>query len=125
MSNLILLLISAAFLCVAAIVAHFFLLQQEKQKKSVVLTKSHAEGSPRYIYQILYALILWSAMSFWFPMLVTYREKLAGVANSRESILLAGKLLLLPLLVLLLLLYGLRRGYLQWIKNIHWPNDEH
>jgi len=125
MSKLFILFISIIFLLLAVLITHLFLLKQQKKDDVTQETKKNTEGAPRYIYSLLYILVLWSLLAFWFPMLITYQQKLTGAVNSNAVLMVMAKLLILPCIFLLLFVFGWRRGYLQWIKNIHWPDNDH
>ena len=85
---------------------------------------SEPEGAPRSIFYVFYMLIAWACLVFLLPLSIGYSIQLEQ--NARDLLRLAFNLveiLIGPLIVLLLLLYGIRRGFLSWVKEISWPNE--
>jgi hypothetical protein len=82
-----------------------------------------SEGAFRSFYHALWLLMLWSGLCLSLPLWVSYKEKIVGAAMSDRWPLMA-RVLTLPVVLLLLLWYGGRRGYLKWIDGLAWPDGD-
>jgi hypothetical protein len=85
--------------------------------------ESESEGAFRSFYHALWLLMLWSGLCLSLPLWVSYKERIAEVAFTARGPLMA-RVLVLPAVLLLLLWYGGRRGYLKWIDGLSWPDGE-
>jgi hypothetical protein len=81
------------------------------------------EGAFRAFHHLLWVLILWSGMALSFPLWVSYKQQI-GVLPMDERWIFLAKILAFPIILLLLLQYGARRGYLRWIFSPDWPDKE-
>ena len=80
-----------------------------------------SEGAFRFFYHALWVLMLWSGLCLSLPLWVSYKEKIAHAAlGDRVPLML--RVLALPAVLLLLLWYGGRQGYLKWIDDLSWPD---
>ncbi len=126
MPHTIFILWAVALLVFSMLAGHFFLLWQTKWSQNrVIETRKNTDGPPRFIFQALYLCILWALFVFWFPMLLTFQEKLMEQVGLLARFIIALKILFIPVLFLFLILLGKRRGYLHWIKQLPWPNDDY
>ena len=82
------------------------------------------EGAFRVFYHVLWVLILWSGLSLSLPFWVSYREKVAAAASVAERWSLIAMVMVFPAILLGLLWYGGRQGYLKWIDGPGWPDEE-
>ena len=82
-----------------------------------------SEGAFRSFYHALWVLMLWSGLCLSLPLWVSYKEKILGVAIHERGPLMA-RVLVLPAVLLLLLWYGGRQGYLKWIDGLSWPDGD-
>jgi hypothetical protein len=80
-----------------------------------------SEGAFRSFYHALWVLMLWSGLCLSLPLWVSYKEKIVSAAIGERGPLMA-RVLVLPVVLLLLLWYGGRRGYLKWIDGLSWPD---
>jgi cytosine/uracil/thiamine/allantoin permease len=121
---LIISLVFALFLLVFSVVhfseKKFSKQHQESQNKDV----AQVEGAQRAIYSIFYLLALWVVLMLLLPMLITIRSQLSTGMSWQEKLSVLLKVSYLPMILLLLMTYGARRGYLNWIRELYWPNDE-
>lgn len=82
------------------------------------------EGAQRGVFHLLYVLGTWLVLVFFLPMLFFFKKQIAQQEHLSAKIVLLVKLAFLPGIFLLVIFYGARRGYLSWISNLHWPQDE-
>ncbi len=82
------------------------------------------EGAPRAIFPIFTILILWASFIFLLPMTLGYREEISMTATLLERLVVTVKILFAPLVFLIVLSYGKRRGFLQWVRDLKWPNND-
>lgn len=82
-----------------------------------------SEGAFRTFYHVLWLLVFWSGLAFSVPLWFSYKEKLAGTPLA-ERWLMVGKIAIFPLVLLFLLRYGAKKGYLKWIDGLEWPDKE-
>jgi hypothetical protein len=97
----------------------------ERPSKSVKTESGDgdSEGAFRAFYHVLWVLMLWSGICLSMPLWFSYREKVIHAALSERWPLMA-RVLVLPAILLLLLWYGGRQGYLKWIDSLSWPDGE-
>lgn len=81
------------------------------------------EGAFRAFYHALWVLVLWSGLSISLPLWVSYKEKIISVDPAQRGFLVV-KALAFPAILLVLLWYGGRQGYLKWIDSLRWPDKE-
>ncbi|HEY8280184.1 MAG TPA: hypothetical protein VIH99_11210 [Bdellovibrionota bacterium] len=81
------------------------------------------EGAFRAFYHVLWVLMLWSGLCLSLPFWVSYKEKIVSTLAGDRWPLMA-RVLALPVVLLMLLWYGGRRGYLKWIDSLGWPDGE-
>ncbi|MGZ3694189.1 MAG: hypothetical protein ACXWQO_08305 [Bdellovibrionota bacterium] len=81
------------------------------------------EGAFRSFYHVLWLLMLWSGTALSLPMWASYKQKIS-VLEMHDRWLAMGKVLIFPSLMLGLLWYGGRKGYLKWIDSLDWPDKE-
>lgn len=84
----------------------------------------NSEGAFRAFYHVLWVLMLWSGVCLSMPLWVSYKEKIISSAALSDRWALMGRVLVLPAVLLLLLWYGGRQGYLKWIDSLSWPDGE-
>lgn len=99
------------------------------ERKSRVATESPVgdgdpEGAFRSFYHVLWVLMLWSGLCLSLPLWVSYKEKIVTAASLGARVPLMARVLVLPAVLLLLLWYGGRQGYLKWIDGLSWPDGE-
>lgn len=82
-----------------------------------------SEGAFRSFYHALWVLMLWSGLGLSLPLWVSYKEQVSRVALGERGPLMM-RVLALPAVLLLLLWYGGRQGYLKWIDGLSWPDGE-
>ncbi len=82
------------------------------------------EGAPRAVYPVFTILVLWASYIFLLPMALGYREEIAKMASSSERLAVMAKILFAPFVFLVVLSYGAKRGFLNWIRDLKWPNNE-
>jgi len=115
-------LVPMALLLGAALIITFW----ERSAKPVSRVESGdggSEGAFRIFYHVLWVLMLWSGICLSFPLWLSYREKIAGVALNDRWPLIA-RVMVFPAILLLLLWYGGRQGYFKWIGGQSWPDEE-
>lgn len=83
-----------------------------------------SEGAFRGFYHALWALLLWSGFALFVPLWLSFRSKLGGLESTHSRGIAVMKVLSISALFLLVLLYGRRRGYLNWIEGLEWPDKE-
>ena len=115
-------LASAAILFAAILVVYlwekFFPSSEEPRRKIPA-----PEGAFRAFYHLLWILLLWSGLSLTIPLWISYRHQISGVAGvARWAILM--KVAFFPILILFLLRYGRSLGYIGWIEDLEWPDEE-
>lgn len=115
-------LVPAALLVASALLIVLW----ERSARPAVKAESgdgESEGAFRVFYHVLWVLILWSGLSLSLPLWISYREKiLAAAAGDRWS--LVARVMVFPAILLALLWYGGRQGYLKWIDGPSWPDEE-
>lgn len=115
-----------ALLVLSVLTAHFFLFLQAKwSSKQEVETRKNTDGPPRFIFQAIYLCILWASFIFLLPMILSFQEKLSEHTDLMARLIIAAKISVMPVVFLFLVILGARRGYLQWIKQLHWPSDDY
>ncbi len=82
-----------------------------------------SEGAFRAFYHVLWVLMLWSGVCLSMPLWVSYKEKIVSATLGDRGPLMA-RVVVLPAVLLLLLWYGGRQGYLKWIDSLSWPDGE-
>lgn len=119
----ILLFLLPAALLLASIIA--ILLWDRKQRDTAPLEAGNGrpEGAFRAFYHALWVLLLWSGLALSLPLWFSYKQKISGLPLD-ERVVLIGKILVFPLILLVLLHYGARQGYLKWIDGLEWPDKE-
>lgn len=124
MNLTILFLIVPLVLLIAAGVTTF-LWDKFQKARPVVAAEGNGrpEGAFRAFYHLLWTLVLWSGLALSLPLWVSYKARL-GSLNLTERWLTMGKLLVFPVVLLLILRYGARQGYLKWIDGLSWPDKE-
>ena len=123
MNPTILYFLVPAVLLIAAVLA--ILLWDKIQGERAAPTEGNgkSEGAFRAFYHVLWTLVLWSGLALSLPLWVSYKERLGGL-SSPERWMTVGKLLVFPVVLLLILRYGARQGYLKWIDGLQWPDKE-
>ncbi len=119
----ILLFLIPAALLVAAIALVLVWDKIQKIKPPLEPGDGKSEGAFRSFYHMLWVLVLWSWLSLSLPLWFSYREKILGLPMQERWIFI-GKIAVFPLILLALLRYGARQGYLKWIDNLEWPDKE-
>jgi len=121
-SKILFIIIASVLLAVAVLVIFLWDKISEKQ-----LDTSEGNGRPegafRAFYHMLWILILWSGLGLSLPLWFSYKEKIAGLPMPERWIFI-GKIIVFPLILLALLGYGARQGYLKWIESLDWPDKE-
>jgi hypothetical protein len=82
------------------------------------------EGAQRSIYLVFYLLSLWAALVFMLPMLMTFKSELAQNLELGKRLFIFAKVAFLPCVILLLIYFGRKHDYLNWIRELYWPRDE-
>lgn len=86
---------------------------------------SDSEGAPRSIFYIFYILIAWACLVFLLPLSLGYSVQLERQAQNLPGLALnLMEILAGPFIALLLLLYGIRRNFLHWVKDASWPDEK-
>lgn len=114
-------LVPAALLVASVIVIAF----GDRPRKSIRAANGDgdSEGAFRAFYNMLWVLMLWSGLCLSLPFWVSYKEKIVSAAMGDRWPLMV-RVLVLPVVLLLLLWYGGRQGYLKWIDSLSWPDEE-
>lgn len=81
------------------------------------------EGAFRGFYHALWILIVWSSFALFVPLWLSFRAKVTGL-DPAAKIWMVAKTLSILVVLLLVLFYGRRRGYLSWIDGLQWPDKE-
>jgi hypothetical protein len=81
------------------------------------------EGAFRAFYHALWILVLWSGLSLSLPLWISYKEKIVNLEPALRWPV-VGKAIAFPSIMLVLLWYGGRQGYLKWIDSLSWPDKE-
>lgn len=82
------------------------------------------EGAPRAVFPIFTILVLWASFIFLLPMTLGYREEIASSTTILERLIVTAKILFAPFVFLVVLSYGAKRGFLQWVRDLKWPNND-
>lgn len=118
-----LLFLIPAILLVLAILVLILWDRNERSQGSREAGNGSPEGAFRPFYHALWLLILWTGLAFSLPMWVSYKQKIS-VLSMPDRWFAMGKVLIFPALLLALLWYGGRKGYLKWIDSLEWPDKE-
>lgn len=81
------------------------------------------EGAPRAVFPVFAILILWASFIFLLPMTLGYRDEISGSYTFTERLVVTAKILFAPFVFLIVLSYGSKRGFLNWIRDLKWPNN--
>lgn len=119
---LLFLLIPLALL-VASVIAILLWDRNARETKIPEAGNGQPEGAFRAFYHALWILLLWSGLALSLPLWFSYKQKIAGLPMD-ERFILIGKILVFPIILLVLLRYGARQGYLKWIDGLEWPDKE-
>ncbi len=95
----------------------------EKKENRRAPGNGSPEGAFRSFYHALWLLLLWSGLALSLPLWVSYKEKILR-SGIEERWFVVAKVLAFPVIILVLLWYGGRQGYLKWIENLEWPDKE-
>ncbi len=109
-------------LLVASVLAIIFW-ERPADPASVEGGDGSSEGAFRAFYHVLWVLMLWSGLCLSLPLWISYKEKIGGTVLADRWPLMA-RVLVFPAVLLLLLWYGGRQGYLKWIDSLSWPDGE-
>lgn len=112
-----------AALFVASLLCIAFWERRVGKPEKTSMGDGEAEGAFRSFYHVLWVLMLWSGLCLSLPLWVSYKEKIVSSVMSDRWQLMA-RVLVLPAVLLLLLWYGGRHGYLKWIDSLSWPDGE-
>jgi hypothetical protein len=121
-SRFLFFLVPAVLLIVAALVAVLWE-RGKSASRYAPAGNGAAGGSFRAFYHSLWALALWCGLSLSLPFWISYKQIISATAL-HDRWLPIGKVLVFPAVILLLLWYGGRRGYLSWIESPEWPDKE-
>lgn len=78
-------------------------------------------GSFRSFYHSLWLLVIGSGLCFSIPLWLSFKDRIAGLPlHDRYELI--GKVALMPAVLLVLLWYGEKNGYLKWIISLGWPD---
>ena len=113
-----------AALLVVSVLAIFLWERTARPTVKAETGDGESEGAFRAFYHVLWMLILWSGLSLSLPLWVSYREKIVAAASVAERWSLIGRVMVFPAILLALLWYGSRQGYLKWIDGPSWPDEE-
>jgi hypothetical protein len=91
--------------------------------KNLEAGNGRSEGQFRSFYHMLWVLVLWAGLGLSLPLWFSYKQKIEGLPMP-DRLVLIGKILAFPLILLALLTYGARQGYLKWIDSLDWPDKE-
>ncbi len=117
----ILLFLVPAALLVASVLAIAFWDRVSQPAAKAQMGDGDSEGAFRSFYHALWVLVLWSSLCLSLPLWVSYKEKILSAAVGERFPLMA-RVLVFPAVLLLLLWYGGRQGYLKWIDGLSWPD---
>jgi hypothetical protein len=121
-SNFLFIVIPALLLIVAAL-AYFAWEKLDEGKKQSGSVAEKPEGAFRSFYHALWLLLLWGGLALSLPLWISYKQKIL-ISLGPDRWLVMGKVLVFPLIMLVLLWYGGRQGYLKWIDDLDWPDKE-
>lgn len=110
-------------LLVAAVVIVLLWDRFRKEDKAPEPGNGGPEGAFRSFYHVLWVLVLWSGLTWSLPLWFSYKQKISALPLPERWAFVA-KLLVFPILMLALLRYGAKRGYLKWIDGLEWPDRE-
>ena len=86
------------------------------------LFSSSGAGAFREIYFFLWAAIFWGGFCLLLPLSLSFNEEISQLSPDRATAArLFFKITAIPILLLFLIFYGRRQGYLRWIKELNWP----
>ena len=117
-------LVPAALLVISVLAIFLWERRASRPAVKAETGDGESEGAFRAFYHVLWMLILWSGLSLSLPLWVSYREKIAAAASAAERWSLIGRVMVFPAILLALLWYGGRQGYLKWIDGPSWPDEE-
>lgn len=123
MHSIIVSLFIAAVLLLSAILMVF--LWEKTIDKSLTPKRASpsSESSFRAFYHFLWILVFLSGIAFSMPLWLSFKAQLSA-SNGDARILLLCKASLFPLVLVALLYYGRRKGYVGWINDASWPDKE-
>ncbi len=120
--KLLFFLVPAALFVVSALLVAFW--GRPSKSPKAENGDGDSEGAFRAFYHLLWVLILWTGLCLSLPLWISYKEKIIASTMMADRWPLVGRVLVLPIVLLLLLWYGGRQGYLKWIDSLYWPDEE-
>jgi NADH:ubiquinone oxidoreductase subunit 3 (subunit A) len=120
--KIFLILLPLALLC-AAVIAIFLWDRSQRGPKQLEAGNGKSEGTFRGFYHALWILVLWSGLALSLPLWFSFKQKVFGMPQL-ERLIVIGKIVVFPVILLMLLSYGARQGYLKWIDSLEWPDKE-
>ena len=81
------------------------------------------KGAPRSIFPILYLLFAWACFVFFVPMAMGFRDLHQTLVAEQASVANLFRILISPIVFLLIVFYGIKRGFLNWIMDRKWPYE--
>jgi hypothetical protein len=87
--------------------------------------QGESEGAPRSVSYVFYLLIVWACLTFVLPMSIGYYRHLDAKSGDLPQVFLSLlQVFIGPLTALLLLFYGIHRGFIGLFKDTTWPEDK-
>jgi hypothetical protein len=80
--------------------------------------------SPRAIFFFLWLLIIWAGLGLSLPFWLDYFSQIQRAGGGLPRLRTIGIVTAFPLALLVMIGIGYRRGYLQWILDLKWPDRE-
>jgi hypothetical protein len=125
------LLVGALLLVVLFFVAYFGVefgssyleRQQSSKEEDKALSSTGGAGAFREIYFFLWSAIFWGGFCLLLPLSLSFSKEVERTSNGSAAVHLFLKIAAIPFLLLFLIFYGRRKGYLRWIKELNWPKQ--
>lgn len=91
------------------------------QEENTSEDKPSSWAALRSIQHILWILLVISVMAYFFPFLLSLKDKMRAQGLQAKWFILS-LAAVFPATLLLLLVYGSNRKYLEWIADLNWPH---
>jgi len=124
LNGLVLFILPLCVVAVAALIVFFWdrTVSPLWVEESSLNTRPSSWAALRSIQHILWILLLISMMAYFFPLLLSFRQKVSGLVRGQERWMLIGLTATFPVTILILLVYGSKKKYMEWIADLDWPH---
>lgn len=124
-NGLVLFLLPLVVVAAAALVVFFWdrTVSPLWEEEGDLGTRPSSWAALRSIQHVLWILLLVSVMAYFFPFLLSFKQKIGGADTPerwRLILLTAG----FPATILMLLVYGTKKKYMEWIADLDWPHKK-